>query len=64
MPEAVPTQEVGHVLGSERRQPRLASFGAGLSDLLRVAVESLEVDTTDGYRPSFGQILSFVNAVG
>jgi hypothetical protein len=26
--------------------------------------ESLEVDTTDGYRPSFGQILSFVNAVG
>lgn len=25
---------------------------------------SLEADTTDGYRPSFGQILSFDNAVG
>jgi predicted kinase len=29
-----------------------------------VDAPSLEVDTTDGYRPSFGQILSFVNAVG
>ena len=29
----------------------------------RVGVDApwLEVDTTDGYRPSFGQILSFVN---
>jgi hypothetical protein len=29
-----------------------------------VDAPSLEVDTTDGYRPSFGQIVSFVNAVG
>ncbi len=29
-----------------------------------VDVPSLEVDTTDGYRPSFGQILSFVHAGG
>ena len=29
-----------------------------------VDAPSLEVDTTDGYRPSFGQILSFVHAGG
>ena len=29
-----------------------------------VDVPSLEVDTTDGYRPSFGQILAFVHAGG
>ena len=27
---------------------------------VNIAVPALEVDTTDGYRPPFGQILSFV----
>jgi len=30
--------------------------------LLRAGVPWLEVDATDGYRPGFSQILSFVNA--
>jgi predicted kinase len=39
---------------------------AGHRAFRKVSVDapSLKVDTTDGYRPSFGHILSFVNAVG
>lgn len=43
-----------------------AEHDAAHREFRRVSVEApwLEVDTTDGYRPSFGQILSFVNAEG
>lgn len=41
-----------------------AEHGAGHHAFRRVSVDApwLEVDTTDGYRPGFSEILSFVNA--